>query len=333
MLGFLIERGYFCMYSGFTNMVIAKNYRIMKVVVWTFLLTMLTFHALSSFGIITLKPKELFWAGNIIGAVAFGVGMVLSGSCIVGTPLRAASGRIAYWFTLLGMGVGGWIVSASALKDFFKKHLMQGTEIKVAGSVPTWSNVLGINSWIIVVLLAVISGGLLYYLYKKDTAVPAEEENATLMQKIFRNLWAPVAISFGFVVLEVLAFLTKKSPAGLGGFIKGYATYIQAPFTGKWGLNEWALPEVTGILVGVFISSLISKEFRIIGPSSVMQVVRLTLGGLLMGMGATIAVGGCNVAHIFSHMPQLSVGSFISGLIIVLTTVSLIHLFVKEKGV
>ena len=132
LLGFLIQRGYFCMYNGFANMVITKNFRIVKAVIWAVLLTTISFHALSSAGLIEFGPKPFFWLASVLGAIMFAMGMVLSGSCIVGTPLRAASGRIAYWFTLLGMGIGGWLVIWGPLAGFKKKYLQDMSKITIA---------------------------------------------------------------------------------------------------------------------------------------------------------------------------------------------------------
>lgn len=331
LLGVLIERGYFCMYNGFANIVITKNFRIVKAVVWGVLLTTIMFHALVSAGLIELGPKPFFWLASILGAIMFAMGMVLSGSCIVGTPLRAASGRIVYWFTLLGMGIGGWLVIWGPLAGLKKKYLQDLTKITIEGKSPTFDKLFDVNHWYMAITLIAICITILVYLYKNDTELKNEDqEKRSNFDKIFKVIWGPLAIGIGFAIIESLAFLSGKSPAGLGGFIKGWATYVKAPFVLELPFS-WPVAEITGILLGVFASSLISKEFRIIMPASVMQVVRLFIGGLFMGLGAVIAAGGCNVAHILTHIPQLSIGSFVSGMTILITTILLVNFFVKQK--
>lgn len=331
LLGVLIERGYFCMYNGFANMVITKNYRIVKAVVWGVLFTTIMFHTLSSFGLIEFGPKPFFWLASILGAIMFSMGMVLAGSCIIGTPLRAASGRIVYWFTLLGMGIGGWLVIWGPLAGLKKKYLQDMTKITIEGKSPTFDKLFAVNHWYMAITLIAISVVILVYLYKNDTGLKDEnKEKQSVYKKIFKVIWSPLAIGVGFAVVEALAFLSGKSPAGLGGFIKGWATYVKAPFVMELPFS-WPVAEITGILMGVFVSSLISKEFRIIKPANMMQVVRLFTGGLLMGLGAVIAAGGCNMAHIMTHIPQLSIGSFVSGMTIIITTVFLVSIFVKQR--
>jgi len=331
LLGFVIQRGFFCMYNGFANMVITKDYRIIKAVIWAFLVTMIGFHALHSLGVITLNPKPLFWAASIIGAIVFSIGMVLAGSCIVGTPLRAASGRMGYWLTLLGMGIGGWLVIWGPWAAYRKETLQAATKITLGGKAPTIDALLGINHWIVVAVLAIISIWLLVKLKNNDnSSEPREEQKISLGSRVFRILWPPAAIGIALSIIEMIAFASGESPAGLGGFIKGWATYFKALFTGELPLG-WPVTEVTGILIGVFISAIIAKEFRIIWPRW-KQCPRLFFGGLFMGMGAVTAAGGCNVAHIITHMPQLSIGSFVSGATIIVSTVLMIYIFIKQKS-
>lgn len=331
LLGIVIQRGFFCMYIGFTNMVITKDYRIMKAVIWAFLATMLSFHALHSLGVITMNPKPFFWAGSIVGALVFSIGMIFAGSCIVGAPLRAASGKMGYWLTLLGMAIGGWLVIWGPWSTFRKETLQAATQVTIGGKSPTIDALFNVNHWIIVAVLAVILILLLVKLGKNsNTEVNESEQQASIGSKIFKKLWAPAAIGISLGVVETIAFISGDSPAGLGGFIKGWATYINLLFTGELPLS-WPVPFVTGILIGVFISAIIAKEFRIIWPS-LKQCPRLFFGGLLMGLGAVIAAGGCNVAHIITHMPQLSIGSFVSGITILVSTVLMIRIFIMRKS-
>ncbi|MFH1402362.1 MAG: YeeE/YedE family protein [Patescibacteria group bacterium] len=323
LLGFILRRGFFCMYNGFANMVITKDYRIIRATIWAFLLTMLSFHTLSSLGIVALSPKPFFWVGSIVGAIVFALGMVLAGSCIVGTPLRAASGKIGYWFTLLGMGIGGWAVIWGPLASFKQEVLQDASKVMLGDKVPTLDILFGVNHWIIVAILSAISIWLLFKLKNKNSAREARP-------KFFTGLWTPLAIGIGLAIVEVIALVSGKSPAGLGGFIKGWGFYFNSLFTGELPFG-WPVAEVTGILVGVFLAAIIAKEFRIVLPKW-KQVPRLFFGGIFMGLGAVTAAGGCNVAHIITHMPQLSIGSFVSGFTIIITATILISFIFKRNA-
>lgn len=328
LLGVVLQRGSFCMYNGFANMVITKDYRVIKAILWAFLFTMIGFHLIHDLNIVKLTPKPFFYVGNPLGSFLFAIGMVLAGACIMGTPMKAASGRMGYWITLLGMGIGGWLVIFGPLTTFRTEVLQNANKVTIDGGLtPTIDNVLRINHWIVVFVFAVIIIAFLFRLYQLNPKISGD--SSSLFKKIFTNLWSPLAIGISLAVVEVIAFSSGKSPSGLGGFIKGYAMYVKLVLSGQvtWG---WPITEITGILTGVFVSSLISKEFRIVWPKLV-DVPRLFFGGFLMGCGAVIAAGGCNMAHILSHLTQFSIGSFVSTVVIVGTTVIIVNIMFLKK--
>ncbi len=75
---------------------------------------------------------------------------------------------------------------------------------------------------------------------------------------------------------------------------------------------------IVGIVVGAAIAALIAKEFKLRVPPGRM-LVQTFIGGALMGFGAVCSTG-CNIGHILSGVPQLSIGSLIAGTSIVLGT-------------
>lgn len=326
LLGFVLQRGFFCAYSGLSNLVLSKDYRLLKAAIWAFLVAMIGFHTLHSLGIASLDPKTFFWVGSIIGAIVFGIGMVLAGSCIVGTPLRAGMGQMGYWLTLLGMGIGGWLTIWGPLKSY-RVALQKPTEVTIGGKTATLDALLGINHWILVVVVAAF---LIWLLIKLKSSKTSEEKEVSLWNRIFKNLWTPAAIGISFGIVEIIAFASGKSPAGLGGFIKGYGFYFKALFSGELPLG-WPVLEVTGIILGVAIAAILAGQFRIIWPP-LKRIPSLFFGGLFMGMGAVTAAGGCNVAHLLSHAPQFSIGSIVSIIFIMGTAYLMIYFQFMRKG-
>jgi uncharacterized membrane protein YedE/YeeE len=79
---------------------------------------------------------------------------------------------------------------------------------------------------------------------------------------------------------------------------------------------NWIAWLIIGTVVGSFIAALIARELKLRVP----PIKRLLItfgGGLLMGFGAVLS-GGCNITHILSGVPQLSLGSFLAGISIIL---------------
>ena len=78
--------------------------------------------------------------------------------------------------------------------------------------------------------------------------------------------------------------------------------------TGDDGFIDWGVLLVLGLLVGAFIAAKSTGEFRVRIPDAT-TTVRSVAGGLLMGIGATLA-GGCTVGN---GMVQTSLFSFRDG--------------------
>ena len=79
---------------------------------------------------------------------------------------------------------------------------------------------------------------------------------------------------------------------------------------------KWDMWLIVGVVLGAVVASLIAKEFKLRVPP-VRVLVQTFVGGALMGFGAVCSTG-CNIGHIMSGVPQLSLGSLIAGVSIVL---------------
>src|SRR5699024_3877333 len=73
------------------------------------------------------------------------------------------------------------------------------------------------------------------------------------------------------------------------------ANTLQYTVTGDEGFIDWGVMLVLGLLIGAFIAAKVTGEFRVRIPDAT-TAVRSVGGGLLMGVGATLA-GGCTVGN------------------------------------
>jgi len=135
----------------------------------------------------------------------------------------------------------------------------------------------------------------------------------------------------------------KRWPAWLGGLLIGITSVITFAWQRPWGIVggmrewvDWSLyhldlfgshppfnPLISGssvmtfgLLWGAFASALLSREFALkIAPP--FELLRGAIGGVLMGIGTTMAAG-CNVGGFFSATSALSLGglAMMAGLII-----------------
>jgi uncharacterized protein len=79
---------------------------------------------------------------------------------------------------------------------------------------------------------------------------------------------------------------------------------------------NWEGGEVVGIVLGALVAAFVAGEFAIRAPEPKV-ILQIFLGSLLMGFGAVLS-SGCNIGHILSGVPQLSIGSILGGASIIL---------------
>ncbi|MEJ1297206.1 MAG: YeeE/YedE thiosulfate transporter family protein [Candidatus Sedimenticola sp. (ex Thyasira tokunagai)] len=113
-------------------------------------------------------------------------------------------------------------------------------------------------------------------------------------------LWAAA-----FAVLNVVMYLTIQR------FWIGGSSFL--PLIGEFGPNNafiFALVVNLGVIIGAFLAARQNGEF-ILRPIKRENIGRVVLGGLLIGIGVSLAPGTCTTAFV-TGMPMLSVASFLS---------------------
>lgn len=332
LFGFVLERGYFCHFSGFVDATVFKNYRILKATLWTLLFTTVGFHAAAAAGIIQLNPKPLLIVANLAGGVIFGFGMFLVGACMAGTTFKIGAGTIAYFLAAIGIGAGAFFTREGFLKPYYK-NIQEMMKIEIAKKSPTLDNVLGANPWIIVIILSIIFIFLLILLKEKN--IGSRAEKISIWNKIFVNRWSPLFIGISIAITQILAFYasTKAGKKYAISLTEGYSLIPKSLV--HWDFSNsivtWGYLLVLGIIAGAVIASLLAGEFKIKMPKT-KHLIIMPIGGILMGIGAGVG-GGCNVGHLLSGLPQLSIGSIINSIAIFATLYILVYFkFIKNKN-
>jgi uncharacterized membrane protein YedE/YeeE len=333
LFGFVLQRGRFCMNSAIRDIILLKEYTMIKMVALAIVIQMISFHLMASMGIIQLNPKPFYWGAMSVGGFIFGIGMVLGGGCASGTTYRIGEGMVGSLIALLGLMIGGNIMSGDAFKEV-RTALQVNTAITATdlGINPgpylsntnlTIANVFGVNPWIIVVILCV---GILGALVMKNKEQQSAAEG-TLYERVFKKGWDWWITGIAIGVTGILAFLSfKKYPLGISG---GWFGVLNTVLKGDLGQLNWFSFLVMGTVIGAAIAASIASEFKVRVPKP-MRLAQQFIGGLLMGVGAVIGTA-CNVGHILSGVPQLSLGSLWGGIFIVLGCwVTTYFMFMRE---
>ena len=73
---------------------------------------------------------------------------------------------------------------------------------------------------------------------------------------------------------------------------------------------DWGSFLVVGIPIGAAAAALLHREFKLRAPGPA-RILQQLAGGLLMGVGATIAVG-CNIGHGLTGVSIMALSSMVS---------------------
>ncbi|PJG82391.1 YeeE/YedE family protein [Caviibacterium pharyngocola] len=316
LLGFVMQRGRFCITGAFRDLYVTKSNKMFIALLIAISVQSVGFFALKEFGVLSVEPAEnLAFFAVVIGAFLFGIGIVLAGGCATGTWYRAGEGLIGSWVALFTymllsamMRTGPLGSFNSTLRDINIEHST------IYGSF-------GISPWWLVALLSAVT---LFYVFKqlrkpKLKIAALKPKKTGLSHILFEKRWDPfvTAVLVGLIALAAwpLSVATGRE-FGLG--ITGpSANIMQYLITGDDKFINWGVFLVLGIFLGSFIAAKASNEFRFRVPD-VTTILRSAVGGVLMGIGATLA-GGCSIGNglvetaFFSWQGWLSLPIMIAG--------------------
>jgi uncharacterized membrane protein YedE/YeeE len=293
------------MNSAFRDIVLFQDYALIKTVAVALLVSFAGFAIMDLTGVITLAPKPLWWGANILGSFVFGIGMVIAGGCASGITYRVGEGMVGAMTAVLGLTIGAYVTAIGFLSSF-KTSLQESTKILIGDANPTLANLLGIDYtvlalgiFVVVVVVWFIVG---WKKYEGD------------------NEWGWLTTGFLIGMVAIIAWplsaaAGRNYPLGITAGWIAIAKKLLNLTNPEVQLN-WIAWLIIGTVVGAFIAALIARELKLRVPPAKRLLITFG-GGLLMGYGA-VQSGGCNITHILSGVPQLSLGSFLAGISIIL---------------
>ena len=314
-LGFVLQRGRFCVTGAFRDVWIAKNTWWLSALFVAIAVQSAGVWLLDALGVITLASTGFAWLATILGGLIFGFGIVLAGGCATGTYYRAGEGLVGSWFALLFYALfaaiskyGPLAGTTQALRGITTEH-------------GTIHETLHVSPWILVALL--VTGAALWarhHLTKPRMKVATlPPERTGLNHLLFEKAWNPFATAVVVGLIAIAAWPAswatgREFGLGVTGPSANIANYLT---TGDLEMVDWGVLLVVGILVGSFIAAKGSGEFKIRVPDA-QTIVRSIAGGALMGIGAAWA-GGCTIGNglvetsMFSWQGWIGLGAMILG--------------------
>ncbi len=256
-------------------------------------------------------------AGAIIGGLMFGFGMTLSGGCGGRTLVRLGSGNLKSLVVAMVLGVFAYM-TLRGLTGLARVELESWTMIDLkesgiaAQGLPDFlAAITGMSlvaaRW---TMTALIGGGLLIFCFKGAAfrSSPRDISAGLILGALAIAGWY-VTGAFGADDFEPtpVASLTYVSPVGES------LIYLMT-FTGS--TINFGIAVVGGVIVGSFLMSLASGEFRVESFVEANDMIRHIIGAALMGMGGIMAMG-CTIGQGVTGMSTLGLGSLVALLSII----------------
>lgn len=293
VLGFVLQRGRFCVTGAFRDLTLTGNTRWFSALILLIAVHSIGLFLLNGLGVITLEASPFPWLASILGGLIFGFAMVLAGGCATGTYYRAGEGLVGSWFALIFYALASAVMKlgpgASATEGLRSITLDSGT---LQAST-------GLSPWVFVALLSAAAIAVTVH-HNRKTVTPVATlppRKTGLAHLLTEKRWNPFATA---VVVGIIATIAWPLSAATGrnsglGITTPSANLTGYLATGEVELIDWGVMLVLGILIGSFIAAKAAGEFRIRIPDQA-TVVKSIFGGIGMGVGAAIA-GGCTVGN------------------------------------
>jgi hypothetical protein len=147
LFGFLLQKGGVTTYDVIIGQLLLTDFTVVKIMLTAMVTGMVGVHLLRSLGLAELHPKPGSLGSTAIGGLIFGIGFGILGYCPGTVAGAVGQGSLD---ALLGGVVGIWLDEKVLNKGHF-------------GEI-TWPQLLKVNSWAVVLPVAVGVVGLLFLL-------------------------------------------------------------------------------------------------------------------------------------------------------------------------
>lgn len=300
--GYATRRARLCTFGAVEDVVAAGDWRRLKVFALALAVAAVCAQTLVAFGLLdpqltTYAHARLPWLGVIVGALAFGLGMALVGTCAFGSLIRLGGGDLRALVTLgvFGLMALAWLRGALAplrLDGFERIHLdVDALYAALAGPVDPPAG-LGL-------LIAGLACAGLLGLIARDKRLWRAPRLLT------GGLALGLCVGAGWLVTGVLADPFADTRVQSLTFVAPVARFINALAFSPGDWADFGVASVLGVALGAFAHALAAREFHWEAFDDSREMRRHLLGAALMGAGGVLA-GGCTIGQ------GLSAGSLLS---------------------
>ena len=339
ILGFVVTKTNFCTMGAVSDWVNIGDLSRFKA--WMFAaaiailgVTILDF--LSFFDIddsrIPYRNSILAWPRYIVGGLMFGVGMTYASGCGNKVLIRVGGGNLKSVIVLLVAGIMAYIMTRTDFYGIVFHSWMNPISLDLAQlgildqSLPTIiSSVFSLTNGVYFNLLVglIVSFIMIVMIFKSGKFIRSFDNvlSGIVVGSVVVLAWLLTGGSTGQEWIEANDFLDNPAP-GVGvqsfTFINPMGeTIIYASNAADSFYLTFGVSALLSVILGAFVYSISSRNFRIEWFSSKQDFIRHVIGGVLIGVGGVLALG-CTIGQGVTGISTLALGSFITLIFIIL---------------
>jgi uncharacterized membrane protein YedE/YeeE len=326
-LGYILQRGRFCLNSAFRDIIFLDNLTTFRAYLLSVVVAIIGSNLIQDLGfMITSNPntgeiihtqllrQNFVPLANILGGFLFGLGIVLAGGCASGIVFRLGEGQAAAIIAIIGFFFGVVMTTDGVFSPLH--HYLKSFTFEIGGMQnPAFWHLFGQGQTVKWVSIGILSLALLVFVFKGKPKFGLTKSKSIT--------WALTGLLIG--LLTMAGWWVSSY---FGGFPRGLA--ITTPmrelfnsllynsshspfqeysflgiFRGTWGVFF-----IFSVPLGAFISAKARQEFSWKIPP-VGQFLTVFGGSVMMGVGAVIA-GGCNLGHGITGVSTGAISSIIA---------------------
>lgn len=274
----------------------------------------------------TLPPyttANFAWLRYILGGLMFGIGMTLAGGCGSKTLINIGGGSLRSVLVLLIAAIMAYAMTKTSFyENVFHSWInattidLKALQINNQSLTAIIGKVTGLETdkTLHTIIALLIAAGFAYIAFrsKQFRKHPALIFAGLSIGSIIVAGWYISSGPTGQAAIEAVEWLDQR-PVGVGAqsytFINPMGellTYAMSPRNTL--LITYGLVALVGMILGAFVSAILTGSFRISGFSSKRDLVKHVVGGFLMGTGGILAMG-CTIGQGITGVSTLAAGS------------------------
>lgn len=335
--GFVMHRSDFCMAGMFRDLFLFRSTFMLRMLVLFIAVNMLAIESARQAGLIPLFPYPGFGAPaltTIAGGALFGVGMVLAGSCVVGTLYKMGGGNLVSVAAFAGLITGSVLYA-----ELYPQWAALAAKTRLPSGLETVAGVTGQTQGLVIAIGIFILAVRIFF-WQRDGKLVRKSSASGYLQPWKASIILALLVTFSVIIIGIpLGVTTAYAKIGarlqqmmlpehlLGlEYFRGMSfkyfnplldiSYCGGPGPATDSISLIQFPLIAGIIAGGFLSACMVREFRIYSTVPPPQIVSALVGGLLMGLAARMAPS-CNIWHLLGGLPILATQSllFLAGLV------------------